>query len=79
LNLSNDDGKKVRKMCDPSRGGIGNKLNTPKTRLIQTKIEKNTIKAGFDNSKNRNKSPTIKALKKFEPGPASPTNAGPHF
>jgi len=69
----------VRKICEPSRGGIGIKLNTPKVRLIQIKTEKKTERAGLDISKNLNNSPTIKAFKKFEAGPANPTNASPHF
>ena len=44
LNFSKEEGKVARKICEPSRGEIGNKLNIPKIILIQTKIEKKAIK-----------------------------------
>jgi len=34
--LSNRLGKKVKRICEPSKGGMGNKLKIAKIRFIQT-------------------------------------------
>jgi hypothetical protein len=46
--------------------GIGNKLNTPKIKLIQIKIEKKAKMAGLEVSKNLKNIPTIKAFKNLK-------------
>ncbi len=35
--IFSSEGNNVKKICEPSRGGTGIKLNTPRIRLIQTK------------------------------------------
>lgn len=79
LIFSKEGGKTAKRICEPSRGGIGNKLNTPRTMLSQTKIRKKATSPTLDISKKRKGKPTNKAIKKLEPGPAKPTRAGPHF
>lgn len=37
LMFSKEGGRIVKRICDPSRGGTGIKLNVPKIILIQTK------------------------------------------
>ena len=68
-----------KRICEPSRGGTGSKLKTPRIIFNQTKMIKKATRAGLEKIKNLKESPTNKAIKKLEAGPAKPIKAGPHL
>src|SRR3989344_3566203 len=81
LAASNLAGRNVSKSQWPSRGGIGNKLNTAKNKFNITTILNNSgardeEKTSGKNLKVRPKR-TAKAI--FDAGPAMATLAGPYF
>ena len=81
LKASNERGKKVNKMWEPSSGGIGKRLNTANRIFKKTMYEKTKIRAGFNsaNGRKRNANPKVKAMARLEPGPAKLTKAEPYF
>ena len=79
LSFSKEAGKTAKKIWEPSRGGTGIKLKSPRTRFNQQKMLKKINKPGLVRGKNRINKPTNNASKKLERGPAKPTRAGPHF
>ena len=68
-------------MCDPSSGGMGNKLNIAKKIFKKTIVAKTDARAGLVAiiGRKRRAKPNTKAIAKFDPGPAKLTKAGPHF
>ena len=74
--------RKLKRIFEPSNGGIGIKLKTPKIMFITT-IRAKTSTNG-DGKKlyatlKRIKIPKIIASKKFDPGPATATIASPYL
>ncbi len=74
---SSEDGNTANSNLEPSRGGMGIRLNTAKRIFAYTKIEGRAVKllAG----KYRSKRPNPIATRIFDAGPARAIFAGPHF
>ena len=74
-------GKKVKRIWEPSNGGIGNKLKRAKSKLIKTIQENITLIPGIvtKTGKNLRANPKIRAKTIFAPGPAKADFAGPYF
>ena len=70
-------GKMEKRILEPSSGGIGTRLKVAKMRLIKTIRAKAPLSDG--RKPERIKSPRIKAIQKFESGPARATKASPHL
>ena len=77
LKLAIESGSMANKTFDPSKGGIGTKLNTINKIFAYTISPRSETKllAG----KNLTIIPNTIATTKFAIGPAAPTNAGPHL
>lgn len=71
-------GSRENKMCDPSKGGMGTKLNKPKNRLYITIILKKFKREKFK-LKNLIINPNRIAIAKLAIGPAKATFKFPHF
>ena len=75
-------GKKVKRICDPSKGGMGIKLNIASIKFIKImkeKIEKRLKERRSRDSNMRAAIPKIKAIIKFDAGPAKATLKEPYF
>tara|TARA_Y100000310_G_scaffold297074_1_gene329835 strand:+ start:621 stop:1244 length:624 start_codon:yes stop_codon:yes gene_type:complete len=78
---SKERGKKVNKMCEPSSGGMGKRLNTASKMFRKTmKLNMNT-RDSFKTPRGRNRraNPKARAMARLEPGPAKLTKADPYF
>ncbi len=75
--VSTERGSIANNTFDPSSGGMGTMLNTASMTLINT-TETHTESSGSGNGANRTNSENTVAIKRFENGPAAPTNAGPN-
>ena len=74
-------GRNEKRICEPSSGGIGNKLNTAKRILRNTILTKTEASSGLIMvvGTNRNAKPKVNAIARLAPGPAKLTKIGPHF
>lgn len=81
LIVSDNLGKKVKRTCEPSRGGIGKRLKTANRRLTKTTAEKAKNRESFSLiiGKKRINIPNIPARKRLEKGPASATFISAYF
>ena len=80
---SRERGRKSNKMCEPSSGGIGNRLKIARTILRYTIPTSKGIIPGKTSAmgvpKKRSKSPKERAIARFAAGPAKLTLAEPYF
>ena len=77
-----ETGRRLKRICEPSKGGTGIKLNIAKRTLMKTIPANIEARAGdwpAMSGKNRKIKPKNKAINKFEPGPAKETFKSPHF
>ncbi len=72
-----EEGKRTKRIFEPSKGGIGTKLKTARRILAKTIIENKLVNEL--KGKKRIIKPKIKATKKLANGPATATKAGPYF
>ncbi len=77
-----EDGKKSIRTLEPSRGGTGIRLKSPKVTLMATRKIINSRKlsvqeASTESGKNLNRREITIAIKKFDPGPAKLTQDSP--
>ena len=83
--LEKDAGKREKSILEPSRGGIGMRLNIARARLVITIIEvikyKLSDKEAFKPKKGMKRIiiPKIIAMNKFAKTPAAATAIVPHF
>lgn len=77
----NRSGKNVKRIWEPSKGGMGTKLNIAKRIFIKTMYEKIVTRPETSEipGKNLRTNPKIKAKDKFEAGPAKADLAPPYF
>lgn len=74
------EGSKENRICEPSKGGTGSRLNTPKRILMYAIYPKSKARIGFRSApKNLKTRPNAKATNRLEAGPAKLTLALPHF
>lgn len=76
-----DNGKSANNILDPSKGGIGTRLNIPKARLTITMVEV-MKKKGVESTEPKENliiNPNIIAMRKFASTPAEATAISPHF
>lgn len=74
-------GKRANKTFEPSKGGMGTKLNTAKTKFKKAMKKAISKKAAGKPKALENliSTPKTAATKKLLKGPAIPTTAGPYF
>jgi len=77
---SRERGRSENKMCEPSKGGMGSRLNTPSRILMKAMYPKSRASAGLKSAPKKRKSkPNTKATSRLEPGPAKLTHTPPHL
>jgi len=79
LNPSKLSGNNENKIWEPSKGGIGIKLNNPRTILYKTTIAAMVKKLSGREGMNLIINPKIKARVKLDKGPANETFKSPHL
>ena len=74
-------GKIEKRIFEPSRGGIGTRLNVARTKFIKTIIDEMYVKASpkFAEIPKRISSPKNRAIQTLDSGPATATFASPHL
>jgi hypothetical protein len=81
LSFAMERGRKEKRMCEPSKGGMGRILKTVKRRLMYTIDWKMRGRLGWMSAMGRNlrANPKTKAKARLEAGPAKLTFADPNF